>query len=112
MLALMLGQVLFGSVEAGLQSAAALDLDFAVHHDSGNNAGTSALSSDSLPPPAVEVDSESCDHCCQCHGHCSHFAATARQMDTPQNRHASRPPPARSQHTSVFLALPFRPPIA
>lgn len=105
----MLAQVLLGSVEAGLQSASPLDL--AAHHEAGA-ADTSGAAADHLAAAAGDGTGEDCDHCCQCHGHGSHFAAAARLTEIPASRRSNSFIPHPSRHSTTFLAVPLRPPIA
>ncbi|MBN7796464.1 hypothetical protein [Parahaliea mediterranea] len=112
MLAILLAQNLMGVVEAGLQGSSPIDT--AGHHAVGD-ADLSDASLDAgtgeKQPASGETD-DGCDHCCQCHGHCSHLIASGRPFGPGLGPLGSYLPSPRPDHTGIFPPALYRPPIA
>ncbi|MCB1675492.1 MAG: hypothetical protein KDI01_04340 [Halioglobus sp.] len=112
MLVMVLAQSLVGAVEAGLQSGSPVDT--AGHHDAGaygHYASGTHVDTGGDAPAAAEHEA-GCDHCCKCHGHCSHLAAPGRCAGLSLPPQATCLPSPRPSHAEVFPPAPYRPPIA
>lgn len=58
------------------------------------------------------ADAESCDHCCHCHGHCSHFTTPANGNTLVGEPLSSRPLSYERRLPTAYIQSIHRPPIA
>ncbi|WP_116367525.1 hypothetical protein [Parahaliea mediterranea] len=125
LLLVVLLQGLLGAAEAGLLGTSPMDeaghhadssIELAASHatapDHGGDTFYNSIFNDNSNTNDSGLNGDGCDHCCQCHGHCSHFAALQRPGNEPALAPRFTLPTHNRQHTSLPLPLPDRPPIA
>lgn len=107
MLVIMLVQSLFMALESGMQASASMNS--ASHHASTDAADGHA---DGESQAAATADGDdNCDHCCQCHGQCTHFAAAGSPQGPVLLARRAQLSPEPSQQLSLLPSSLYRPPI-
>lgn len=109
LLAVMCVQTLVSSAEAALEASSLLTEP--AHHSAERDHEGPGAGEASSGHAATDAE-DNCDHCCQCHGQCSHSAAAAvpAGLVWPIRRVALSPSPAA--HISRYSFEIHRPPIA
>ncbi|GAB3274488.1 hypothetical protein [Parahaliea aestuarii] len=108
MLAIMLVQSLFMALESGMQVSSAMDS--AGHHASADSANGHA--DDAHQAAATADGDDNCDHCCQCHGQCTHFAAAGGARGPVLLARKTQIIPEPPQQLSLLPSSLYRPPIS